>query len=463
MVLYFALDETFQNWVLSVPSATKGWNPVQEWPYRTLWKSIEQILIRGGKRGPLSKEALLAQLCTDPEDAEAFRNNFTWRDEVVLLLDVMTGFDRTLLPASRELVRKVLQKFTDYRVALPETQDQEGEDLKVTAEILLREVVANRPATINAANFMNPAAPLPDGRLDRVPFGIDWLDELTEGGMACGDAMLFVAPSGGGKTTFGIQLAHACAKQGRHAAYCSYEQEVDTGDILTRFLAMATGMPRKEFEGKALAEMPPNVQHAFQKAREWYGIFLHPYDMSRSDQGNHGVSDYEEIIRTEDAAGRRPTLIIVDWLETAVRRSMTARNTPEDRLTAEMERFAQQFALMCRDNKVQGVLLQQMQAASQAKRQIEAHHSLAARCRSLANYCRFALGLARLSEEGIGRMQLTKATTSSLENKERLVRLNGPMNRFEAAHGIGFDKASNRYCRTSEEKPKKVFDYSAVP
>jgi len=249
---------------------------------------------------------------------------------------------------------------------------------------------------------------------------------------------------------FGTQLAWARAQQLQHACYLTYEQPIK-GDIMIRFLAMATGLPKSTFEGQNINELPANVREAVNDARCLYGQYMHPCDMSGSAAGSGGVPEIRDLITSQSRNDQRPSLIIVDWVQTAVSNYMAAQNMRDEQLTMQMDRFAKDFAKLCREEEIQGVMLQQMDNANQTKRGIEPHHTLAARCKSMGNYCRYALGIARLSDEGFGRMVLTKATTGSLEDNSRIVRLNGPLNRFEEVdRRVVFDPRTGQFVRQAD-------------
>ena len=434
LLVFFALETGFQQKVKKVPCAVDGWHPIQERSYRTLWKAIDSILTKSGNYGPLSADMILAEMSADPEAIPILNSgDMVSYQEVYAILQTITSYNHALLGIHVKPVLDLLQRFLDVRLALAGANKFKGDSIGAHADYLKERLSAFSTKASKQSDFMSPVAAMPSGKLVRMKFGIDWLDRLTGGGMADGDCMLFISPSSGGKTILGTQLSWSRAQLKKHAVYLSYEQTTDEGDILIRHFAMATGLPRSEFDDKSMVEMPPDVQAKFQAAREECGEYLHIYDMSGSDQGFGGVDDYREILREETLAGRRPTIFIVDWVQTAVTRYMAAKEMSEERLTGQMDEFARKFALFCRDEKVQGVMLQQLDTANQKSRSIEPHHTLAAKCKSMAFYCRLALGIARVDTNGYGRMFMTKATTVSQDNPWCDVVMRGDLNKFEAA------------------------------
>lgn len=444
LLIFFALEPAFQRKVKSVPPSVDGWHPIHESPYRVMWRAISSILDKSGQFGPILPELIMAEMSADPDAAPILNSgNMLALNEVNNILETIQVYSLAALSTHLKCVLEILQRFFDVRLALATANKFQGSTLNEQVGYLQDQLSMYKTAGLRQSTFMLPTMPVPSGTLIREEFGEPWLDDLTGGGMADGDAMLFIAPSGGGKTVFGTQISWRRAQRGRHAVYCSYEQETDTGDILLRYFAMATGIPRSEFEGKSMAEMPIEVQHKFQEAREAAGVYTHIYDMSGSEQGWGGVSDYYEIVKDERAAGRPPTLLVVDWVQTAVLRYMGAQGIPEIQLSQRMDTFTREFAMLCRDEHIQGVLLQQMDTASQRKKNVEPHFTLAAMCKSMGNYCRYALGLPRLSKEKYGFMYRTKSTSYADDNNTEMVWLNGALNQFERApDNMQFDERS---------------------
>ncbi len=70
LLVHFAVDEKFQRRVKSVPPGTvDGWHPIQELPYRVLWRAIDGVLDKSGAIGPISSETLWATVSGDPDAA----------------------------------------------------------------------------------------------------------------------------------------------------------------------------------------------------------------------------------------------------------------------------------------------------------------------------------------------------------------------------------------------------------
>ena len=61
-------------------------------------------------------------------------------------------------------------------------------------------------------------------RLERVPTGIEGLDEMVEGGFWRGSTTLLAGPSGSGKTALSLHFVQAGAKQGERGLYVGFQE-----------------------------------------------------------------------------------------------------------------------------------------------------------------------------------------------------------------------------------------------
>ncbi len=64
----------------------------------------------------------------------------------------------------------------------------------------------------------------------KIPLGVEWLDMGQGGGMRPGETVGIIAPTGGGKTTLGMQIANALVNAGRCVGYLTLEQ-MFAGDL----------------------------------------------------------------------------------------------------------------------------------------------------------------------------------------------------------------------------------------
>jgi len=342
-----------------------------------------------------------------------------------------TSRKRRPLPAPNESVRQTLDRWTGGKTAIPPDR--------------------TRSALVPPTAKRHPQ-----------PFGIPWLDTLLAGGLAPGEVLLFLAPTGAGKTTLATQMAFTRASQRRHAAYLTYDQPL-AGDIENRFFSMMTGVSRRQLERGGVAAMPPSIQQRFLARREACGSYLHLYDLSGRAQGRGGIGDIRDVVGDETNRGRPPSLLIVDWLQCAVRRAMGSAAGSSKDLAQAMDAYAQQFAQLCRDLGVQGVLLQQLDTDHQRSSGIHLDHRMAQGCTTLGRHCDHALVLGRLKPDGLGLMVNSKAACLPEDRPRQVVRLDGDFNRFEAADGWEYDRRTGGLVLKPSTAPDLDHRDSVVP
>lgn len=277
--------------------------------------------------------------------------------------------------------------------------------------------------------------------IDRVPqpLGIPWLDSMLDGGLAPGEIFLILGPTGGGKTTLATQIAWLRAMQRSHAVYITYDEPLE-GYIENRFYSLMTGVPRPEFEKEAIADMSPEIQQRFQAWREAYGGFLHVHDASGAEHGTGGIADIIRTITDESNEGRRPDLVIVDWVQCAVLKGMGRSGRSAREVSVQMDKYAEQFATICRNHGIQGILMQQLASPYQRARNIALDHKMAEACSTLGDHCQHAVAIGRLTPEGEGLMFSSKGVIPPSQRPPQAVRLNGALNRFEIPGDLTHDQ-----------------------
>jgi hypothetical protein len=275
------------------------------------------------------------------------------------------------------------------------------------------------------------------------PFGIDWLDDMTGGGLARGDGMLFLGPTAGGKTALATQISVARAMQRSHVVYCTYDQPL-TGDLEVRFLSLILGIPRQEFENRSLLDMPGEVQQRFQDWRVNYGGYLHAFDFNSGDQGTYGVNELRTIVSQETKQGRKPDLIIVDYLGMLSRRFMKAPRVGGN-VSDWADIFAEQFFELCRSEQIQGILFEQLSTDYQLSRTCELDHTMAHECKTLGDHCQVALAINAASTENFCLVHCSKSRSDPQGKGRCIVTLNGAMNRIESAKDVTYDERSGLF------------------
>ena len=143
----------------------------------------------------------------------------------------------------------------------------------------------------------------------RFPTGVGFLDEALDGGGQIGELLGFLAPSGGGKTTLGLQIADAQVRKKQHVVYLATEQEL-RGDLTVRSFCLALRCSRKFFKDD-FSKLEPELQEQItQQTKDWREYF-HFFDFMDKD-----IISIDAFFAPVDrllAQGIQPVYIITDW------------------------------------------------------------------------------------------------------------------------------------------------------
>lgn len=145
----------------------------------------------------------------------------------------------------------------------------------------------------------------------RYKTGVPFIDTILDGGLQLGESAGILAPSGGGKTTLGMQIAHGQVIRNEHVAYFSTEQKLK-GDLSTRTCVVATTRPRSDFN-KPYRELPFEVQEALCKVAPLWQRYFHFYDISDPITPIRSIQDVFRPVSKLIDEGKPPKIIILDW------------------------------------------------------------------------------------------------------------------------------------------------------
>ena len=173
---------------------------------------------------------------------------------------------------------------------------------------------------------------------NRRPLGLRFWDIMLGGGVAEGEMIGVLGPSGGGKTVLSVSLACEKAKRREHVLLYSYEEPAE-GDITERICTYLTGLSIKSFRDKDLAQLGPVALAAAEEAAERWGKYLTVVDLSRGDAGLGGpdevITHMEQSMRENEGAG----LIVIDWLGAMVTRYMGMHNLDPKQYGSVADKF----------------------------------------------------------------------------------------------------------------------------
>jgi RecA/RadA recombinase len=172
----------------------------------------------------------------------------------------------------------------------------------------------------------------------RIPSGVDFLDEVLEGGVRPGECLGFVIPTSGGKTTLGLQIADAQVRQGKYVAYLSSEQRLQ-GDISVRCFTLAARTYQGAFK-EGWSQVEPHIQEVLRKQKPSWKKYFHFFDCT--DLNVPTVAQAFSPVRDMVERGMRPSFVVIDWWGRLKNRIMQAQ---PHRLSDNQERKLQQELL----------------------------------------------------------------------------------------------------------------------
>lgn len=136
----------------------------------------------------------------------------------------------------------------------------------------------------------------------RVPLGFEFFDSRTQGGMAPGEVMIFLARTGVGKTWFLLNVA--ANNPTTPAVYFSLEMQKRY--TMLRLAGMLTNTPTNVVEQQAKTGHSPCVEEVPARL---------PH-LAVVDEPALGLGDMGELLdEYADEMGRRPRLVLIDYLE----------------------------------------------------------------------------------------------------------------------------------------------------
>jgi hypothetical protein len=306
-----------------------------------------------------------------------------------------------------------------------------------------------RSSIISEGRVVQPFDDILLGAMPRIPTNVRLLDTMMGGGVRPRELYGFLAPSGGGKTTFANQLAIACARQHRHMAYFSYEEEPNA-EFMVGVYACAAHVERSVIESvKRIEDLPVDARKRVEAAQEELGPYLHYIDMSlqgKSRGGAGGPIEIEASLRDLQAQGKPPFGFVVDYFWIMAMRHIENYAPAKGRqiqerifaqgLMDELKQIAGRYSCW-------GWVTQQVAPAESTKKR-DMKWQDASEFKSFAWNLNGCFAITVLDENGVGLLNYSKSRGTA--SSKQPVRLRGEYATFESLDDdIVYDQRQRKY------------------
>ena len=152
----------------------------------------------------------------------------------------------------------------------------------------------------------------------RIPTGINWLDDISNGGGRAKELWLILGSPASGKSIFCVQLACAQAMLGNDIVWVTYEQTLE-GDLSERMVANITDTSLDKIRDVGFDNLPQEIQDKFWASVAGVDDRLVALDMTRIQPDPEDPEDYGGVksiwkrFKTLKEEGRAPKMVIIDW------------------------------------------------------------------------------------------------------------------------------------------------------
>lgn len=314
----------------------------------------------------------------------------------------------------------------------------------------LQELTAKQTSSSKPLSFTGATQFKEDSIGERLPTYIQWFDSrVSSPGPVRGGCMGIIGPMGGGKTTFGIQLAVQQAIAGKYSALALVEEW--SRSVQRKLIACATKIPTTTIErcgddlDKVIAteNLDPELIHP---KREQVDNFLHVLDLT--DTGDC------DTVRNELAVWKQlsklPDYFYLDWAgELADRIVQTDRRFSDDKRAA-ISYIMKQASDWASDFNIFTAVSQQMDAATAQKGPfVKASQYSAMDCHAFAAHLKYCVILNPTDENtGLQVVRFGKVRDDAKVEPFTL-RLRGEIAQFEDASSDYKVNAGGRIVRRS--------------
>jgi archaellum biogenesis ATPase FlaH len=233
----------------------------------------------------------------DLEDTRV-RLNFLTDDPAPLLPVIQAGLGYWLLKKrSRALMVSELHTTTE-----------------VSSIVSGLETLIKKTATtgIKSVKFSHGIKETEDEVQDVIPSPLKVLNRAMGGGLARGDAMMYVLPQAGGKTVLATQYCDTLSALGYNVLFITTEQGVD--ELVPRVMACREGIPFDTLKnGIVMSRLDIGIQAKIRKTADVLDRHVEVWEWNDGSYNlaNDTMPAIDELINVK---GWRPDVLIVDWI-----------------------------------------------------------------------------------------------------------------------------------------------------
>ena len=292
---------------------------------------------------------------------------------------------------------------------------------------------------------------------ERRDLGFLPVNMILGGGISAGDVVGLLGPSGGGKTTLGVQLSVLGVKVTEmNAAYLSYEVSFDS-KIRNRFVGYIGDIPRSVIDPvKSIKDIDPKYLEKFRAEREFYAKRLFLQDMNGRGACS-GAADILAFLRDMDAKGKHIDLVVIDQWISMLQRYMAANNMDPTSLRLVSQRVIDELVALSQPSRLNCsflILHQTTATLKSAPATRKPKQGESAEDKQFDNWIPFCMALGTM--DSANRCWIVGTKTREAAPASYIVQMNPDRYRFEYHDGRFIQRGSSFIDTTAVDDSRRV-------
>lgn len=208
---------------------------------------------------------------------------------------------------------------------------------------------------------------------------------------------------------------------------------------MERICSYMTGMDIVHFRDKSLAGVDPAARARLNEESAKYAKYLSVVDLAQGMRGSGGAEEVIRYIDEQTAKGERPALIVIDWLGSMIQRYLAFNNLNSEQYRHVGHQFIDRLSSHAKQHNYGLVIVHQLRTdACRRRSEVKPNVSEAMEMRAFAYFLDACACLGTLSPDtAVGWLCMDKYRRGACS--DIMVRLNGPLQRFDQAVGFVTD------------------------